>query len=68
MKITHAETFIVGARWRPWTFVKVETDEGVTGWGECSDARAHPWDPEKVRHVKFSAPREVFDCGATTVQ
>ncbi|MXV85015.1 mandelate racemase/muconate lactonizing enzyme family protein, partial [Candidatus Poribacteria bacterium] len=25
--------------WRPWTFVKVETDEGVTGYGECSDGR-----------------------------
>jgi L-alanine-DL-glutamate epimerase-like enolase superfamily enzyme len=39
MKITHIETFIVDAGWRPWTFVKVETDEGVTGWGECSDTR-----------------------------
>ena len=26
--------------WRPWTFVKVETDEGVTGYGECSDGRS----------------------------
>src|SRR4029453_8727450 len=39
MKITNIETFIVGAGWRPWTFVKVETDEGITGWGECSDGR-----------------------------
>ena len=36
MKITNIETFIVDAGWRPWTFVKVETDEGITGWGECS--------------------------------
>jgi hypothetical protein len=27
MKITNIETFIVDAGWRPWTFVKVETDE-----------------------------------------
>jgi galactonate dehydratase len=31
MKITQIESFIVGAGWRPWTFVKVETDEGITG-------------------------------------
>ena len=40
MKITNIETFIVDAGWRPWTFVKVETDEGVTGYGECSDGRS----------------------------
>ena len=28
MKITNIETFIVDAGWRPWTFVKVETDAG----------------------------------------
>ena len=39
MKITNIETFIVDAGWRPWGFVKVETDEGITGWGECSDGR-----------------------------
>lgn len=40
MKIKNIETFIVDAGWRPWTFVKVETDEGITGWGECSDGRS----------------------------
>ncbi len=39
MKITNVESFIVDAGWRPWTFVKVETDEGITGYGECSDGR-----------------------------
>ncbi len=28
MKITNIETFIVDGGWRPWIFVKVETDEG----------------------------------------
>ena len=37
--ITNIETFIVDGGWRPWIFVKVETDEGVTGYGECSDGR-----------------------------
>ena len=40
MKITNIETFIVDAGWRPWTFVKIETDAGVTGYGECSDGRS----------------------------
>ena len=40
MKITNIETFIVDAGFRPWTFVKIETDEGVTGYGECSDGRS----------------------------
>ena len=39
MKISKLETFIVDGGWRAWTYVKVETDEGVTGWGECSDTR-----------------------------
>ena len=40
MRISNIETFIVDAGWRPWGFVKVETDEGITGWGECSDGRS----------------------------
>ena len=39
MKITKIETFVVDGGWRAWTYVKVETDEGITGWGECSDTR-----------------------------
>ncbi len=40
MKITNVESLIVDAGWRPWTFVKIETDGGVTGYGECSVSRA----------------------------
>ncbi|MEE8442771.1 MAG: mandelate racemase/muconate lactonizing enzyme family protein, partial [Dehalococcoidia bacterium] len=36
MKIANIETFVVDAGWRPWTFVKVQTDDGLTGYGECS--------------------------------
>ena len=36
MKITGIGTRVVNARMRNWVFVKVETDEGVVGWGEAS--------------------------------
>ena len=39
MKITGIETFVVDAGWRPWQFVAVRTDAGLTGYGECSDGR-----------------------------
>ena len=39
MKITKLTTFIVPPR---WCFLKVETDEGITGWGEpVVEGRAH---------------------------
>ncbi len=34
MKITKISTVICDAGWRPWTYSKIETDEGITGWGE----------------------------------
>ena len=43
MKITNVKVFVVdpfgrgSAAW-PWTFVQVETDEGVTGVGEASNS------------------------------
>ncbi|MEX0761624.1 MAG: mandelate racemase/muconate lactonizing enzyme family protein [Dehalococcoidia bacterium] len=42
MKITGIKTFIVDGGFRPWTFVKVETDEGLVGWGDCTDWDAAP--------------------------
>ena len=39
MRISRVEAFHCDAGWRPWTFVKVSTDEGLVGWGECSDSR-----------------------------
>ena len=49
MKITEIKTFVVDAGWRPWVFVKIETDEGVTGYGECSDGK-NPWGVVGVVH------------------
>ncbi|WP_016697241.1 galactonate dehydratase [Actinoalloteichus spitiensis] len=39
MKITRVETFLVAPR---WLFCRVETDEGIVGWGEpVVEGRAH---------------------------
>ena len=42
MKITGIKPFIVDGGFRPWTFVKVETDSGIVGWGDCTDWDAAP--------------------------
>ena len=42
MKITKVEPIICDGGWSPWTFAKVETDEGIVGYGECSDMRNLP--------------------------
>ncbi len=36
MKITSVDTVVVGARMRNWVLVKVQTDAGITGWGEAT--------------------------------
>jgi len=36
MKITNVKTFLMGVARQSWLFVKIETDEGIHGWGEGS--------------------------------
>jgi galactonate dehydratase len=36
MKITAVKTFLVGVTRQNWLFVKIETDQGIYGWGEGS--------------------------------
>ncbi len=36
MKITDVKTYLVGVTRQSWLFVKIETDEGIYGWGEGS--------------------------------
>ncbi|MCW1968329.1 MAG: mandelate racemase/muconate lactonizing enzyme family protein [Anaerolineae bacterium] len=36
MKISKISTYIVGNQWKNWTFVRVDTDEGLHGIGECT--------------------------------
>jgi L-alanine-DL-glutamate epimerase-like enolase superfamily enzyme len=38
MKIVKIETLHCDAGWRPWSFIKIETDEGITGWAETTDS------------------------------
>jgi len=39
MRIARVQAIHCDGGWRPWTFVRVETDAGLVGWGECSDTR-----------------------------
>lgn len=51
MKITNVEVFHVKPR---WTFVKISTDEGVTGWGEAMvEGRARTVETAIMEHVPF---------------
>ena len=38
MKIVNARTFVVGAAWRNLIFIRLDTDEGISG---CAEATAH---------------------------
>ncbi len=37
MKITGVKPILCDGGFRPWTFVKVTTDEGIVGYGDCTD-------------------------------
>jgi len=37
MKITGIEPIACRGSWMNWTFVKVTTDEGITGWGDATE-------------------------------
>jgi galactonate dehydratase len=43
MKIVGVETLLCDGGWWPWIFVKVTTDDGIVGYGECSDNRVNPF-------------------------
>lgn len=36
LKITGLKTFVVGNPWKNWLFVRVDTNEGLSGWGEAT--------------------------------
>ena len=36
MKISDLKILVVGNPWKNWIYVKLETDEGIYGWGECT--------------------------------
>jgi galactonate dehydratase len=36
MKVSAVDVFLVGAAWRNYIFVKIQTDTGLVGWGEAT--------------------------------
>jgi len=64
MKITEIKSYIVGARQDNWVFVRVETDEGFSGLGECS---VEGREQTTVKAVEEVAPyyigKDPFDTG-----
>ena len=58
MKITKLTTFIVPPR---WCFLKVETDQGVTGWGEpVVEGRAHTVAAAVEEVIRWDPPLQLF--------
>ena len=42
MKIVDVRPVVVDGGWRNWVFVQIDTDEGLTGYGECTlEGREH---------------------------
>lgn len=61
MKITDLKVFVVGNPWKNWVFVKLYTDEGITGLGEATgglSTKPNVGDVEELRrHVIGEDPR-----------
>ncbi|MEP6756308.1 MAG: galactonate dehydratase [Chthonomonadales bacterium] len=78
MKITAIETFPVEPR---WLFLKISTDEGLFGWGECLGDKAYVIaeavrsyegsligeDPLRITHIWQSLYRQAFWRGGPTL-
>ena len=75
MKIKEVNAFIVDASWRNWIFLKVETDSGFVGWGECTlEGRENAvvgaiedmkrsvigQDPRKIREIVYGLTRHGY--------
>jgi len=54
MKIARVEALHCDGGWRPWTFVRIETDTGLIGWGECSDTGARTASPARCATWRIS--------------
>ena len=52
MKITSITPFSVKGGFRSWVFVRIKTDEGITGWGDASDWDAPFSIVEAVRYLE----------------
>ena len=51
MRIVDLQTFRADGGWRPFSFLKVVTDEGLAGWSEFSEGAWSPALPEVIRDL-----------------
>lgn len=52
MKITELKTYVVGNPWKNWVFVKVLTDEGISGIGEATGGLSAKPGEAQVRELE----------------
>jgi galactonate dehydratase len=57
MKITNLETFVAGAEWLNLMFIRLDTDEGISG---CAEATAHNKTAATLAYFQEAAPRYVI--------
>ena len=57
MKIVNVTPMVLGTPWRNLLYVKVETDEGLVGWGECRPLNRID---TMLGYLKESVPRYVI--------
>ena len=57
MKITNLETFVAGAAWRNLIFIRLDTDEGISG---CAEATAHNKTAPTLAYFQEAAQRYVI--------
>ncbi|MEM9046832.1 MAG: mandelate racemase/muconate lactonizing enzyme family protein [Pseudomonadota bacterium] len=51
MRITSIESLHCDAGWRVWSFLKISTNEGVTGWAEYNESYGSPGLSEVIRRL-----------------
>ncbi|MEM1277527.1 MAG: mandelate racemase/muconate lactonizing enzyme family protein [Pseudomonadota bacterium] len=51
MRITAIESLHCDAGWRVWSFLKISTDEGITGWSEYNESYGSPGLSEVIRRL-----------------
>jgi len=51
MRIVDLQTLRADGGWRPFSFLKVTTDEGLTGWAEFAEGAWSPALPEVIREL-----------------
>ena len=55
MKITSVELLQCDGGWRVQNFVKIRTDDGITGWAECNCMRSDPMLKPAIEHIGSQA-------------